>query len=131
MHMQRKKPQVSNGRPFTAETATYPYLGRGRHKSLQRAREVFCFVLYTYIRRKKAQVSNGRPFAAEAASYRDNLERGNHESLHVTQNKPSTRQLFNNPKPSLSISTEQRSKNVQINPTETQKVLSQRPKAHV
>ncbi len=35
--MQRKKPQVSNGRPSTAEAASYPhYLGRGRHKSLQR-----------------------------------------------------------------------------------------------
>ncbi len=37
MYMQRKKPQVSNGRPSTAEAANYPhYLGRGRHKSLQR-----------------------------------------------------------------------------------------------
>ena len=37
MDMQRKKPQVSNGRPSTAEAASYPqYLGRGRHKSLQR-----------------------------------------------------------------------------------------------
>ena len=36
MDMQRKKPQVSNGRPSTAEAASYPhYLGRGRHKSLQ------------------------------------------------------------------------------------------------
>ena len=35
--MQRKKPQVSNGSPSTAEAASYPhYLGRGRHKSLQR-----------------------------------------------------------------------------------------------
>ncbi len=35
--MQRKKPQVSTGRPSTAEAASYPhYLGRGRHKSLQR-----------------------------------------------------------------------------------------------
>jgi hypothetical protein len=35
MDMQRKKPQVSNGRPSTAEAASYPhYLGRGRHKSL-------------------------------------------------------------------------------------------------
>jgi len=37
MDMQRKKPQVSTGRPSTAEAASYPhYLGRGRHKSLQR-----------------------------------------------------------------------------------------------
>ena len=37
MDMQRKKPQVSNGRPSTAEAASYPhYLDRGRHKSLQR-----------------------------------------------------------------------------------------------
>jgi len=37
MYMQRKKPQASNGRPSTAEAANYPhYLGRGRHKSLQR-----------------------------------------------------------------------------------------------
>ena len=37
MDMQRKKPQVSNGRPSTAEAASYPhYLGRGKHKSLQR-----------------------------------------------------------------------------------------------
>ena len=36
MDMQRKKPQVSNGRPSTAEAASYPhYLGRGTHKSLQ------------------------------------------------------------------------------------------------
>ena len=34
---QRNKPQVSNGRPSTAEAASYPhYLGTGRHKSLQR-----------------------------------------------------------------------------------------------
>ncbi len=37
MYVQRKKPQVSNGRPSTAEAASYPhYLGRGRHKSLPR-----------------------------------------------------------------------------------------------
>ena len=37
MYMQRKKPQVSNGRPSTAEAANYPlYLGRGKHKSLQK-----------------------------------------------------------------------------------------------
>ncbi len=37
MDMQRKKPQVSNGKPSTAEAASYPhYLGRGRHKSLPR-----------------------------------------------------------------------------------------------
>ena len=37
MYVQRKKPQVSNGRPATAEAASYPpYSGRGRHKSLQR-----------------------------------------------------------------------------------------------
>ena len=37
MDMQRKKPQVSNGRLSTAEAASYPhYLDRGRHKSLQR-----------------------------------------------------------------------------------------------
>ena len=37
MDMQRKKPQVSTGRPCTAEAASYPhYLGIGRHKRLRR-----------------------------------------------------------------------------------------------
>jgi len=36
-YMQRNKSQVSKGRPFTAEAASYPHnLDRGRHESLRR-----------------------------------------------------------------------------------------------